>query len=120
MKREVHMKNHGRFMKFIGGRDLIFALSVLILIGFTILVYNKISFIFHPIIVIFSTVTPPVIFHFFAYYLLNPMLILSGRLNISRIWGIIFTFEVLMGLFMVVIIVLAQAFNAKINNLITR
>ncbi|HLS59741.1 MAG TPA: AI-2E family transporter [Virgibacillus sp.] len=114
------MKNHGRFMKFIGGRDLIFTLSVLILIGFTILVYNKISFIFHPIIVIFSTVTPPVILAFIAYYLMNPIVNLFERLHIKRIWGIIIIIVVLSGLFTGVILVSAPAIQAQINELITR
>lgn len=47
------MKFSSRFMKFIGGRDLVFGLIILILIGITIFVYHKVSFIFNPIITIF-------------------------------------------------------------------
>src|SRR5690625_3281666 len=114
------MKNHSRFMKFIGGRDLLFALVLLLLIGFTILVFSKISFIFHPILVIFSTVTPPVILAFIAYYLMNPIVNLFERLHIKRIWGIIIIIVVLSGLFTGVILVSAPAIQAQINELITR
>src|SRR5690625_7700764 len=107
-------------MKSIGGRDLIFTLSVLILIGFTILVYKHILFIFHPIIVIFSTVTPPVILAFIAYYLMNPIVNLFERLHIKRIWGIIIIIVVLSGMFTGVILVSVPAIQAQINELITR
>ncbi len=50
-----------RFMRFIGGRDLIFGLVLLILIGIAIYIYTKVSFIFDPILTIVSTVVPPVI-----------------------------------------------------------
>src|SRR5690625_771797 len=120
MKRAVHMKNYGRLMKVIGGRDLIVTLSVLILIGFTILAYNKISFVFHRIVVMFSTVTPPVILSFIAYYLMIPIVNLFERLHIKRIWGIIIIIVVLSGLFTGVILVSAPAIQAQINELITR
>lgn len=37
------MKTMSRFMKFIGGRDLIYGLILLILIGITIGIYYKIQ-----------------------------------------------------------------------------
>lgn len=114
------MKNPSRFLKFIGGRDLFFALVLLILIGFTILIYNKISFIFHPIIVIFSTVTPPVILAFIAYYLMNPIVNLLERLHIKRIWGIIIIIVVLSGLLTGVILLSAPAIQSQINDLVTK
>src|SRR5690625_3659768 len=114
------MKNHSRFMKFIGGRDLLFALVLLLLIGFTILVFSKISFIFHPILVIFSTVTPPVILAFIAYYLMNPIVNLFERLHIKRIWGIIIIIVAIGGLLTGVILISAPAIQAQMNDLITK
>src|SRR5699024_9574675 len=70
-KGRVQMEQGTRFIRFIGGKNIIFLLLTLILIGLTVIIYNKISFVFHPLIVILSTVTPPVILAFIAYYLLN-------------------------------------------------
>src|SRR5699024_11126656 len=89
IKKVIFMKNPSRFMKFIGGRYLFYGLILLILIGITIFLYHKISFIFKPFIVIFSTVAPPVILAFIAFYLMNPIVNLLERFLIKRIWGII-------------------------------
>lgn len=87
--RGIEMNQSTRFIKFIGGKNLIFSLVTLILIGLAIIIFNQISFIFHPIIVVLSTVTPPVILAFIAYYLLNPVVNLLEKVKINRLWGII-------------------------------
>src|SRR5699024_11462679 len=79
------MKEPTRFNKFLGGRNLIFLLSVLILIGITIFIYTKISFIFHPLIVILSTVAPPAIIAFIIFYLMNPIVNLLEKIRIKRL-----------------------------------
>lgn len=83
------MNQSTRFIKFIGGKNLTFFLVTLILIGLAIIIFNQISFIFHPIVVVLSTVTPPVILAFIAYYLLNPVVDLLEKIKINRLWGII-------------------------------
>ncbi len=50
------MKEPSRFIKFLGGKDSLFALVLLLLIGIIIYVYDKISFVFYPIVIIFSTI----------------------------------------------------------------
>src|SRR5699024_528054 len=69
-----------------------------ILIGLTVIIYNKISFVFHPLIVILSTVTPPVILAFIAYYLLNPVVNILEKIHIKRLWGIIIIIVIFSGL----------------------
>src|SRR5690625_1832415 len=83
------MKEPTRFNKFLGGRNLIFLLILLILIGITIFIYTKISFIFHPLIVILSTVAPPAIIAFIIFYLMNPIVNLLEKIRIKRLWGFI-------------------------------
>lgn len=83
------MNKSTRFMQFIGGKNLIFSLLTLILIGLAVIIYNKISFVFHPLFVVLSTVTPPVILAFIAFYLLNPVVNLLEKVRIKRLWGII-------------------------------
>ena len=38
-----------RFMKFLGGKDLLFALVSLVLLGITIFIFDKISYVFQPL-----------------------------------------------------------------------
>lgn len=115
----MRMKNASRFMKFIGGRDLLWGLIFLILIGIMIFIYNQVSFIFHPLIVVLSTVVPPVILAFIAYYLLNPIVNLLERIHIKRIWGIIIIILGLGGLLTGIVLLSAPAIERQINDLIT-
>src|SRR5690625_893614 len=112
------MKLSSRFVKFIGGKDLVFGLVLVILIGIMIFIYNKISFIFHPIIVIFSTIGPPIILAFIAYYLINPIVNLLERLRIKRIWDIIIIILGFSGLLTGVILLAAPAIKILINDMI--
>lgn len=114
------MKSSSRFMKFIGGRDIFFGLFLLILIGITILIYNKISFIFHPFIVIFSTIAPPVILAFIAYYIMNPIVNLLERARIKRVWGILIIILGISGLLTGLIFLSAPAIEAQVKDLATR
>ncbi|WP_164669706.1 AI-2E family transporter [Virgibacillus doumboii] len=111
------MKTPSRFMKFVGGRDLFYGLILLMLIGITILIYTKVSFIFHPIIVIFSTIVPPVILAFIAYYLLNPIVDLLERIHIKRIWGVVILILGISGLLTGLILLFAPAIETQIKSL---
>lgn len=111
------MKTMSRFMKFIGGRDLFFGLLLLIMIGITISIYHKISFIFQPVIIIFSTVVPPIILAFIAYYLLNPIISLLERIHVKRFWGMIIILLGLIGLVTGIILLTAPTISAQVKNL---
>src|SRR5699024_6845896 len=67
----------------------LFMLLTLLLLGVVIMIYNKISFVFQPIFIILSTIVPPVILAFIAYYLLNPIVNILEKMKINRLWGII-------------------------------
>ncbi|KKE78845.1 AI-2E family transporter [Oceanobacillus caeni] len=111
------MKQTSRFIKFMGGKNLLYLLVLLILIGITILIYNKISFIFHPIIVIFSTIMPPTILAFIAYYLLNPIVDFLERFRIKRIWGIIILILGIGGLLTGLILLIAPSIEVQVKDL---
>ncbi|MEI3613244.1 AI-2E family transporter [Pseudogracilibacillus sp. SO30301A] len=113
------MKQSSRFLKFIGGRDLFYILAFLILIGITIAIYRNISFIFHPIEVIFSTVAPPVILAFIAYYLLNPIVNLFEHWRIKRLWGITIIILGISGLLTGIILLTAPAIETQSKDLIS-
>lgn len=112
------MKEPSRFIKFLGGKDSLFALVLLLLIGIIIYVYNKISFVFYPIVIIFSTIAPPIILAFIAYYLLNPIVNLLERIRIKRIWGIIIIILGLSGVLTGIILLTAPAIEAQVIDLI--
>ncbi|MEN2465832.1 AI-2E family transporter [Ornithinibacillus sp. JPR2-1] len=113
------MNSDNQFIKFLGGKNIVFVLAVLILIGITVLIYNKISFVFYPLIVILSTITPPIILAFIAFYLLNPIVDLLEKLKIQRIWGIVIIIIGIGGLATGLILLIAPAIEKQISDLIT-
>lgn len=109
-----------RFMRFIGGRDLFYGLILLLLIGITIFIYAKVSFIFNPIVTILSTVVPPVILAFIAFYLLNPIVNLLERVHINRIWGILIIILGISGLLTGLVLLMAPAIESQVKDLAER
>jgi len=87
-----------KFIQFFGGRNLLFSLITLILIGLAIIIFNQISYVFQPVMVVLSTITPPIILAFIAYYLLNPVVNLLEKVRINRLWGIIIIIVVFSGI----------------------
>lgn len=112
------MKQTTRFIKFLGGKNLFFLFALLTLIGITIYIYHRISFIFHPLMVIVSTVTPPLILAFIAYYLLNPIVNLLEKVRIKRIWGILLIILAIGGLIVGVVLLTAPLIETQIKDLI--
>lgn len=107
-----------KFMKFIGGRNLLFSLLVLILMGLTVIVYHKISFVFHPLYIIISTIVPPVILAFIAYYLLNPIVNILEKARINRLWGILIIIIAFSGMLTGVLIITIPTIEAQIRELV--
>lgn len=107
-----------RFIQFIGGKNLLFSLITLIFIGLTIIIFNRISFVFHPFIVVFQTLTPPIILAFIAYYLLNPVVNLLEKLRIKRLWGIIIMIIVFSGIVTGILMVSIPTIEQQIKELI--
>src|SRR5699024_5068885 len=112
------MKEPTRFNKFLGGRNLIFLLSILILIVITIFIYTKISFIFYPLIVILSTVAPPAIIAFIIFYLMNPIVNLLEKIRIKRLWGIIIIILSIGGIITGLVFLVLPSIQKQANDLI--
>lgn len=113
------MKQTSRFIKFLGGKNLFFLFALLALIGITIFIYDKINFVFHPLFVIFSTVAPPLILAFIAFYLLNPIVSLLEKLRIKRIWGIIILILAIGGIITGIVLLTAPLIEAQIKDLVS-
>ncbi|MCU7558510.1 AI-2E family transporter [Macrococcus capreoli] len=103
-----------RFMRFLGGKNLIFTLCILILLGILIFILEKISFIFEPFIIIFNTIIGPVILAFVLYYLLNPIVDFLERNRVKRLYGIILLFLLIISAFTVLITVLVPLIEQQI------
>lgn len=113
------MKQTSRFINFLGGKSLFFLFALLALIGITVFIYDKVSYVFHPFIVIFSTIAPPLILAFIAYYLLNPIVNLFEKIRIKRIWGILILILAIGGIITGVVLLTAPAIEAQIKDLAT-
>lgn len=81
-----------RFIRFLGGKNLLFLLIVTLLVGCVILVYDKISFIFEPLQVLFKVVILPGVLGVILYYLLRPFLRLLLHWKVPRLTAIVLIF----------------------------
>lgn len=115
---ENRNKPISNIIRFLGGRSTLFVLISLLLIGLIILIFNRISFIFYPITVFFSTVVLPVILATIAYYLLRPILRLLEKIKIPRIWGILILFIGAVGLITLLVFMVFPFLKIQFNNLV--
>lgn len=105
-----------RFMKFLGGKDLVFALLILIFIGCAIFIFDQVSYIFKPFIIVFNTIVAPIIVSIILYYLFNPLVNLMERYNISRLWGVLILFLVIIGVIALAINLLIPVIGAQFKS----
>lgn len=107
-----------RFMKFVGGNNLIFSLVVLILLGIVIFLYDSISFIFNPLVTILSSIIVPVVLAIITFYLFNPIIDWLEKHKIKRIYGIILLFVTIIGLLTTLIILVYPIIQEQVMSLI--
>ncbi|MFJ7935970.1 AI-2E family transporter [Sporosarcina sp. NPDC096371] len=105
-------------IRFLGGRSTLFVLISILLIGLIILLFNRISFIFYPITVFFSTVVLPVILATIAYYLLRPLLRLLEKIRIPRVWGILILFIGAIGMITALVFLVFPFLKEQFHNLV--
>lgn len=103
---------------FLGGRNTLFVLISILLIGLIIFVFDKIAFVFYPLEVFFSTVVLPVILATIAYYLLRPVLRLLEKIRIPRIWGILIIFIGTIGLITLLIFLVLPFLKLQFHKLL--
>lgn len=88
---------------FLNNRFVIF-LTILLLIGLNILVFNKVSFIFTPIKVILESIVLPIILSAICYYLLYPIVDFFEKKGIKRIYTIILLYLIIIGILTIFIV----------------
>ncbi|MFZ0445012.1 MAG: AI-2E family transporter [Bacillus sp. (in: firmicutes)] len=113
--------NHSKinvFKKFILNNRFVIFLTVLLLIGLNILVFNKVSFIFTPIVVLIQTVVLPIILSAILYYLLVPIVDFFERKGIRRIYSIIVLYLIIIGVLTILIVLVIPLLRDQIMRLI--
>lgn len=106
------------YIQFMGGRNTLFTLIALVLIGLIIFIFREVSFIFNPLSVFMQTVVLPVTLAMILYYLLRPVLRLLERFRIKRIWGILIIFIGVIGLITLVIFLVLPFLRDQLQMLI--
>lgn len=100
------------------------SLEILIVVAILALC-TKISFMFRPIAIFFSTIFVPIVLSGFLFYMLNPivdllMKIKIGKKNVSRTWAVSLVFLLLVGLIIFVSVVFIPRLVEQITNLLTQ
>ena len=107
-----------RFIQFLGGRNTLFTLFTLLLIGLIIWIFDIVSFVFYPIQVLLANVVLPVILATIAYYLLRPILQFLVRIKVPKIWGIIIILLSLIGIITLIIVLVLPFLKTQFSTLI--
>ncbi len=107
-----------RWMKFLGGNNIIYTLVILFLIGATILLYSQLDFILQPIFTILSAVLTPLVISFILFYLLDPIVTFFENKKVKRVWAIIALYAVVIGLLVWLVIWLFPILQEQFNDLI--
>lgn len=98
-----------KFIRFLGGKNLFFTLVTLLLLACVIFMFQKVSFIFTPLKVLFEVVILPGVLAIIAYYLLRPLLGVLEKWRIPRVWGILILYIAVIG-FITLLVVLVYPF----------
>jgi predicted PurR-regulated permease PerM len=106
------------FIRFLGGRNTLFTLISLLLLGLVIYIFREVSFLFHPVTVFMKTVVLPIVLALIFFYLLRPILRMLENFKIPRIWGIIIIFLGLVGLITLLIVLVFPFLRSQFQTLI--
>jgi len=106
-----------KFIRFIGGKNLFFTLIVLLLLACVIFMFQKVSFIFTPLKVLFEVVILPGVLAIIGYYLLRPILGLFERWRIPRVWGIFLLYIILIGITTLLVVLVYPFLRDQFTNL---
>ncbi|RXK19150.1 AI-2E family transporter [Macrococcus sp. DPC7161] len=105
-----------RFISFWGGKNIIFSLISLLLLGLVIWIFSKVSFIFDPILIIIHTIIGPVVVAFILYYLLNPLVNIMEKYRIKRLWGIVILFLVIVSILSILVTLLVPIIQEQLTS----
>ena len=107
-----------RFMRFLGGNDLIYGLVALVLLGIVIFIFDKVSYVFEPFIIVFNTIAAPIIVSLILFYLFNPLVNLMERYRIPRLLGITIIYVAIVGIITLIVNLLIPIIGSQIEGFI--
>ena len=87
-----------RWINFLGGTDLVYTLVVVILLGIAFMLFNQVSYIFTPILILVSNVLVPFVIALLLFYLFNPFIDFLEKHKVKRVYGVGLLFLILIGL----------------------
>ena len=102
-------------MRFLGGNDLIYALIALVLLGIVIFIFDKISYVFQPFIIVFNTIAAPIIVSLVLFYLFNPIVNMMERYRIPRLLGITIIYVAIVGIITLIVNLLIPIIGSQIE-----
>lgn len=106
------------YIRFLGGRNTLFTLISLLLLGLVVYIFREVSFLFHPLSVFMKTVVLPIVLALILFYLLRPILRMLENFKIPRIWGIIIIFLGVVGLITLLIVLVFPFLKSQFQTLI--
>lgn len=121
LPRNKSLFSSSRFIRFLGGKNLLFSLCALLLLGLVIFVFDKISFIFYPIQVLFEVVILPGILAIIGYYLLRPFIRLAekgGKGKVPRALVILILYVIVIALITLLVLLVYPFLRDQFMNLV--
>ncbi|MFP3919892.1 AI-2E family transporter [Lysinibacillus telephonicus] len=121
LPRNKSLFSSSRFIRFLGGKNLLFSLCALLLLGLVIFVFDKISFIFYPIQVLFEVVILPGILAIIGYYLLRPFIRLAekgGKGKVPRALVILILYVIIIALITLLVLLVYPFLRDQFMNLV--
>jgi predicted PurR-regulated permease PerM len=106
-----------RFIRFLGGKNLLYLLIVLLLIGCIVFIYNKISFIFEPLSVLVEVIILPGVLGVILFYLLRPPLKLLVKWKVPRALAIFLLYIIVAALLTLLIVLVYPFLRDQFTNL---
>lgn len=107
-----------RWIKFLGGKNILFTLSILFLLGLTLLLYSELTFIFGPIFRMIAAVLTPLIISFILYYLVSPLVDFLEEKGVPRLVAIIGMYLFILGLIVLLLLWLIPVLQDQLESLI--
>jgi len=101
-------------------RKFVLFLFVILLIGLNIFILEKISYIFHPFIVVLETVFLPFLLTGVAYYLLNPIVDFLEHRKVKRVYSIFGLYLVILTVLTLIIMKVVPLLSEQIASLISQ
>lgn len=110
-----------RFIRFLGGKNLLYLLITLLLTGCIIFIFDKVDFIFYPLQVLFEVVILPGVLALIGYYLLRPFVRLadkSGKGKVPRSLVILILYVIVAALLTLLSLLVFPFLRDQFTNLV--